>query len=70
MNKKITTIDDLAIMIEKESRTTEKRFNALEEKMEKIALDIKEIRSSIKEIDVRNAVIGLDIRVSKLEGSI
>ncbi|HEY5221419.1 MAG TPA: hypothetical protein VIJ29_04785 [Candidatus Paceibacterota bacterium] len=33
MNKKITTIDDLAVMIEKESRNNEKRFNAIEEKM-------------------------------------
>ncbi len=33
MNKKIkeTTIDDLAVMIEKESRTNEKRFVKLEE---------------------------------------
>ena len=34
MNKKITTIDDLAVMIEKESRANGKRFDALEEKME------------------------------------
>lgn len=33
MNKKITTIDDLAAMIEKESRANEKRFNVLEEKI-------------------------------------
>jgi hypothetical protein len=30
MNKKITTIDDLAVMIEKESRANEKRFSSLE----------------------------------------
>ena len=33
MNKKITTIDDLAVMIEKESSTNEKRFDVLEEKI-------------------------------------
>lgn len=32
MNKKITTIDDLAAMIEKESRNNEKRFDAIEGK--------------------------------------
>jgi hypothetical protein len=37
MNKKITTIDDLAVMIEKESRANGKRFDALEEKMEGMA---------------------------------
>jgi hypothetical protein len=37
MNKKIITIDDLAVMIEKESRANEKRFDALEEKMEGMA---------------------------------
>ena len=37
MNKKTTTIDDLAVMIEKESRTNGKRFDALEEKMEGMA---------------------------------
>lgn len=70
MNKKITTIDDLAVMIEKESRTTERRFDTLEEKIEKIVVDIKEIRIDMKNIDTRSAVIGLELRVSKLEGSV
>ena len=34
MNKKITTIDDLAVMIEKESRANGKRFDALEERFD------------------------------------
>jgi hypothetical protein len=33
MNKKITTIDDLAVMIEKESRANGKRFDAVEERL-------------------------------------
>jgi O-phosphoseryl-tRNA(Cys) synthetase len=33
MNKKTTTIDDLAVMIEKESRANERRFDVLEEKI-------------------------------------
>ena len=32
MNKKTTTIDDLAVMIEKESRANEKRFDAIDGK--------------------------------------
>ncbi len=71
-------------MIEKESRVTGGRFDALEEKIEKIVVDIKEIRTDIggihsdikeiradiKNIDTRTAVIGLGNRVSKLEGSV
>ena len=34
MNKKTTTIDDLAVMIEKESRANEKRFDALEKRFD------------------------------------
>ena len=37
MNKKVTIIDDLAVMIEKESRANGKRFDTLEEKMEGMA---------------------------------
>ena len=36
MNKKITTIDDLAVMIEKESRANEKRFDRLEGRFDKL----------------------------------
>ena len=84
MNKKITTIDDLAGMIEKESRVTGRRFDTLEEKMEKIVVDIKEIRTDvagihsqikeirvdIKNVDTRTAVISIGNRVSKLEGTV
>jgi len=34
MNKKITTIDDLAVMIGKESRANEKRFDVLERRFD------------------------------------
>ncbi len=47
MNKKITTIDDLAVMIGKESQAAEKRFGILENKIEKMAVDIKEIRTDV-----------------------
>jgi len=36
MSKKITTIEDLAVMIGKESRANEKRFGALEERFDKL----------------------------------
>jgi hypothetical protein len=36
MNKKITTIDDLAVMIEKESRANGKRFDVLEERFDSL----------------------------------
>ncbi len=70
MNKKITTIDDLAAMIEKESRVTGSRFDTLEEKIEKMAIDIKEIRADIKNVDTRTTVISLGNRISKLEGTV
>ena len=36
MNKKITTIDDLAVMIEKESRANGKRFDVLEKRFDSL----------------------------------
>jgi septation ring formation regulator EzrA len=50
MNKKIMTIDDLAVMIGKESQAAEKRFNVLEGKIEKMVIDTKEISADIKGI--------------------
>jgi|GEM_PF-2272522 hypothetical protein len=49
MNKKIkeTTIDDLAVMMEKESRTNEKRFGRLEEGVAELKSEIVSIKASM-----------------------
>jgi predicted nucleic acid-binding Zn-ribbon protein len=81
MHKKITTIEDLAVMLAGEFRGIEKRFNELEERVHKLELRIDELegemragiaqlRKDIKEADTRTAVIALEIRVSKLEGMV
>ncbi|MDR3582245.1 MAG: hypothetical protein P4L67_03150 [Candidatus Pacebacteria bacterium] len=95
MNKKITTIEDLAVVLEGEFRGIEKRFDGLEACVHKLELpmdrlelrmdklevhmnkvedDLKtgmvQLRKDIKEADTRSAVIALEIRVNKLEGSV
>jgi hypothetical protein len=52
MNKKIkeTTIDDLAVMMEKESRTNEKRFVKLEEGLGKLEEGFSVLKSEIVSI--------------------
>jgi hypothetical protein len=67
MNKKITTIGDLAVMIEGEFRGIEKRFDALEVQIDRMAREIKEVRVDVKTFDTRSALINLELRVSKLE---
>jgi hypothetical protein len=52
MNKKIkeTTIDDLAVMMEKESRTNEKRFVKLEEGLGRLEEGFTVLKSEIVSI--------------------
>jgi septal ring factor EnvC (AmiA/AmiB activator) len=70
MNKKITTIDDLAVMIGKESQLAEKRFHAMEGKIDIMATEIKEIRTDIKEIraDLSGVHKGIDSIHKKING--
>jgi chromosome segregation ATPase len=47
MNKKITTIDDLAVMIEKESSANEKRFGTLEDGLTELKSEFAEIKENM-----------------------
>lgn len=67
MNKKITTIDDLAVMIEGEFRSIEKRLDVLEEGKDEIKAEIIQLRKDFKDADTRTAVIAIELRVSALE---
>jgi predicted nucleic acid-binding Zn-ribbon protein len=74
MKKKITTIEDLAVMIDKEFRGIEKRFDRLEARMDEVEgevrlvkADIAQLRKDLKEADTRTAVIAIELRVSALE---
>ena len=68
MNKKITTIDDLAVMIGKESRANEKRFSALEEKIDNVIVEVKGIKVEIKEI--RNDIKVMQGDIKTMQGDI
>jgi hypothetical protein len=78
MNKKITTIEDLAAMIEGEFRMTGKRFEKLEACVDKLESEIKNLRAELKadiaqlrkdfkDADTRTAVIAIELRVAALE---
>ena len=88
MKKKITTIEDLAVLLEGEFRRIDgefqkvnKRFDALEIRMDRLEArvdkseatlkaEIALLRKGLREIDTRTAVIALEVRVSKLEGTV
>jgi predicted nucleic acid-binding Zn-ribbon protein len=74
MNKKITTIEDLAVMLEGEFRRIDKRLDALEDYMNKMKSEMKEVRVDVaqlrkdfKDADTRTAVIAIELRVAALE---
>lgn len=75
MNKKITTIDDLAMMMEKESCAAKKRFGILEEKIEGVAVEMKNIKVEIKEIrgdikDIQSDIDGIRSEVKNIHTDI
>jgi CRISPR/Cas system-associated exonuclease Cas4 (RecB family) len=47
MNKKITTIDDLAVMMGKESSVNEKRFGVLEERFDVLESNVTAIKETM-----------------------
>jgi hypothetical protein len=67
MNKKITTIDELAVMLEGAFQKIEKRLDVLESGSNEIKAEIVQLRKDFKDVDTRTAVIAIELRVSALE---
>ena len=67
VNKKITTIEGLAMMFEGVFQKIEKRLDVLEEGKNEIKAEIVQLRKDFKEADTRTAVIAIELRVSALE---
>jgi chromosome segregation ATPase len=96
MNKKITTIDELAVMtnksfeaveaqiakgqeqitahtarletrMDKFEKYVEGRFDGMENRFDDISRELKEGKNRIKEVDTREAVVNLEVRVDKIE---
>ncbi len=67
MNKKITTIEDLAVMLEGVFRKIEKRLDILEAGSNEIKAEIVQLRKDFKDADTWTAVIAIELRVSALE---
>jgi chromosome segregation ATPase len=61
MNKKITTIEDLAVMIEGEFRGIEKRFDMLEVRMDKLETRMDKLEARIGKIESEIAKMSADI---------
>jgi hypothetical protein len=70
MNKKITTIEDFAMMVEGEFRRMERRFDVLETEEKETKAEIVQLRNDFKDADTRTAVIAIELRASALEGKV
>ena len=67
MNKKITTVEDLAVMLEGQFRHVDSRLDGLETADEEIKAEIARLRKDFKDVDTRTAVIAIELRVAALE---
>jgi hypothetical protein len=67
INKKIKTIEELAVMVEMGFRMFGKHFEWIDARLDRLEKSDERFREDIKEIDTCIAVIALQLCVSALE---
>ena len=70
MNKKITTIEDLAVMIGKESQANEKRFGRLEERFDKLEGRFTVLEEKMEGMATKTDLFQMEKRIMSVIGDI
>lgn len=66
-DKKISTIEDLAIMLQDEFASFHKRFDSLTDEILTIKIDIEHLKSTQANVAYRFEIEGLEKRLEKVE---
>ena len=69
-DKKITTIEDLAIMIQGEFSAIHKRFDSLTEEVLAIKIDLERLKSSLANVAYRFEIEDLEKRLEAVENKL